>query len=230
DSSMRNLSMNFFSSSESLSGSVRSLKRLHNSYKLIIIAQLPPFICDMQQSGVLRMHRIVLMPGGTQQSLDICHSVGVDAVCRLDRRNQRLFCCAFEKFEQLVRNLKRILSLLFGSNKEVLNAFIHGLQKLVHPLVFEVGSDIEQFLAVRRMFYLLFPVEYPFMHRYFSALHSYFYVLRISKDVAGHISVLRWHRVAISVKLHKACLVDGCWRLSVRQVMDLGKRYESLLF
>ena len=173
---------------------------------------------------VLGMHGIVLIAGWTQKPLDICHSVGIDADCRLYRRYQRLSGYAFEEFEQFVGDLKRILSFLFGPLEEVFDVFVHGLQKLVHPLVFEVGSDIEKPLTVRRMFYLLFPVEYPVVSRYLFALHQDFYLLRISKDVAGPIAVLRWHRVAVGVELHKACLVDSCRLLSVRQVMDLGKR------
>ena len=137
--------------------------------------------------------RVVLIAGGPQKHLDICHSISIDADGCLYRRYKCLSGYAFEKFEQFIRDLKRILSFLFGPLEKVFYVFVHGLQKLVHPLVFEVGSDIEKLLTVRRMFYLLLPVEYTVVCRYLFTLHQDFYLMRVCKDVTWPVAVLRRH-------------------------------------
>ena len=55
--------------------SVSKRKCFHRSDKFIIVAEIPPFVIYVEELGILRVYRIVLIPGRLKEALHISRFV-----------------------------------------------------------------------------------------------------------------------------------------------------------
>jgi hypothetical protein len=150
-----------------------SRKCFHRSDKFIIVAEIPPFVIDAKEPGILGVYRVVLIPGGLKETPYICRFVDFACVGLFHRRDESLLCIILEQFEHLVRNRKKMLSLMLGAYEELLYVFVHCLHKLTYPLALEIRRYLRKFLPVRRVLYLCFSLKCPRMDGDLPALYSY---------------------------------------------------------
>jgi len=74
-SPVSNIWRNSLSFSERVVISVSNRKCFHRSDKFIIVAEIPPFVIDAEEPGILGVYRVVLIPGGLKETLYICRFV-----------------------------------------------------------------------------------------------------------------------------------------------------------
>ena len=105
--------------------SVKNRKCLHKSDKVIIPGQLPPFIVDLQQLGVLWINGLRIIRLRCQKILQVGHLEGAQRIGLTNGRQERGFGNDLEELKQDISVFYRIGALGFGALQEERNRLVH---------------------------------------------------------------------------------------------------------